>query len=334
MFGSKPRDRRYTRRMAHKTPTPGSFCWFELATSDQTAAKKFYSSIFDWNIEDSPMGPGEFYSMCKIDGKDAAAVYTMRPEQRSQGVPPNWMLYVMVKSADEAAARAKQLGAAVLAPPFDVMDAGRMSVIQEPTGAVFALWQPKTHGGALAAGRGSVVWADLNTSDPGRAGKFYGDLFGWKLVGDKSMRPVKPGEYTHIVNGTDFIGGIPPAGSAGPGVPSHWLIYFDVADCKATTAKVTSLGGRALMAPMTMEGVRTFSVLADPQGAAFAIVQSHDTKRAQAPAAARRARPAKKRAKTAVKAKPRKAAKASKSRKTKPSRRARKPARARKSRRR
>ena len=38
-------------------PKPGNFCWFELATSDQTAAKKFYGELFGWTANDAPMGP-------------------------------------------------------------------------------------------------------------------------------------------------------------------------------------------------------------------------------------------------------------------------------------
>src|SRR6185369_11283507 len=56
-------------------------------------------------------------------------------------------------------------------------------------------------------------------------------------------------------------------------MPSNWLTYFDVANAGATISKVQSLGGRVLMPAMTMGNVRTFAVLADPQGAAFAVVQ-------------------------------------------------------------
>ena len=93
---------------------PDSFCWLELATTDQAAAKSFYSSLFGWTSSDSPLGPGEVYTIFKLDGRDAAAGYTMFAEQRSQGVPPNWMLYISVNSADDAAKRAKTAGGTVL----------------------------------------------------------------------------------------------------------------------------------------------------------------------------------------------------------------------------
>ncbi len=162
---------------------PGSFCWFELATTDQAAAKKFYTSLFGWTVNDMPMGPGESYSMFQVQGRQAAAAYTLRPEQRSQGVPPNWMLYVAVESADDAARRVQELGGKIYAPAFDVFDAGRMAVLADPTGAVFAVWQPKRHTGIGITGvDGTVCWADLSTPDAETARRFYSDLFGWQIT--------------------------------------------------------------------------------------------------------------------------------------------------------
>ena len=48
----------------------GDFCWIELATSDQNAAKKFYSSLFAWVPNDMPMGPDSFYTIFRLQGKD------------------------------------------------------------------------------------------------------------------------------------------------------------------------------------------------------------------------------------------------------------------------
>jgi len=249
----------------------GSFCWIELATTDQNQAKSFYSTLFGWVVTDNPMEPGEVYSIFKIDDRDAAAAYTMRKEQRAQGVPPHWMLYVAVDSADQTAAKAAQAGGTVMAPAFDVMDVGRMAVLQDPTGATFAAWQPKRHSGTgIAHVNGTLCWADLSTPDPARAGKFYSDVFGWKLEkGDKD-----PSGYLHIKNGEHFIGGIPPVSHRPPNAPAHWMIYFQVRDVAASAAKAAKLGAKVLMPAQDMEGVGTWAILADPQGAVFAIFKS------------------------------------------------------------
>ena len=249
----------------------GSFCWIELSTSDQPAAKKFYSSLFGWTPNDSPIGPDDFYTIFKLNGRDAAAAYTLRKEEREQHVPPHWNLYIAVDSADDAVAKAPKLGGKVLAPAFDVMDVGRMGVIQDPTGAVFCVWQAKKHGGLGVVGeKGAFCWADLVTPDPASAEKFYSSLFGWKVEKDEEE---DHSGYLHINQGPHHIGGIPPA-QRDANIPPHWMIYFMVADADGSTEKAKQMGAKVYMPPRKMEGVGTWSVLGDPQGAVFALFKS------------------------------------------------------------
>jgi predicted enzyme related to lactoylglutathione lyase len=253
------------------THAPGSFCWIELGTTDQNAAKQFYSSLFGWTAMDFPMGPNGFYTMFTLDGRNAAAAaYTLDSKMLSHGVPPHWMLYVAVQNADETAAKVVPAGGKVDAQPFDVMEFGRMAVLVDPAGAHFSIWQPKIHPGSGIQGvPGTLCWADLMTPDPAGVAKFYSQVFGWKI---------EPGEhdssgYLHIKNGDQFIGGIPPAGSLPPNVPAHWIAYFLVENCDASSQKATSAGAKILVPPMTMEGVGRWSVVSDPQGAAFSLFQ-------------------------------------------------------------
>jgi predicted enzyme related to lactoylglutathione lyase len=249
----------------------GSFCWIELHTSDQPSAKSFYSALFGWEANDMPMGPNEFYTIWRLQGRDAAAGCTLRPEEKAQGVPPHWMIYIAVDSADAAVAKAQQLGATILAPAFDVMDAGCMAVVQDPTGAVFCPWQSKRNTGiGIAQAHGTLCWADLSTPDAKRASDFYSGMFGWQIFAD----PKDKSGYLHIKNGEDFIGGVPPAAYRKPGVPPHWMAYFQVDDVDATAAKAKEMGATLYLPPMTMEGVGRMSVIGDPQGAAFSIFKS------------------------------------------------------------
>lgn len=249
---------------------PGSFCWFELATSDQSAAKNFYTSLFGWEVNDSPMGPDDFYSMFQLQNQPVAAGYTMRREQREQGVAPHWMVYIAVENADEVAKRAPELGGKAFSPAFDVMDYGRMTVLADPTHAVFSVWQAHTHKGACLAGvDGTVCWADLSTPDPEKAKQFYSGLFGWKIAADGN----DPSGYQAIQNGAEFIGGLPGKQNRDPQVPAHWLIYFFTSDVDAATKKASDLGGHALVGPQDIPGVGRMAVIKDPQGAVFALFQ-------------------------------------------------------------
>ncbi|HLW76962.1 MAG TPA: VOC family protein, partial [Bryobacteraceae bacterium] len=151
---------------------------------------------------------------------------------------------------------------------FDVMDAGRMAVVQDPTGAIFQLWQAKRNPGIGIAGvEGTLCWADLSTGDPPRAKQFYEGLFGWNLATGEN----DPSGYLHIRNGQDFIGGVPSTANRAPNAPACWMVYFFVNDVDASTAKVAALGGKVVMPAMTMEGVGRFSVVCDPQGATFLL---------------------------------------------------------------
>ena len=148
------------------------------------------------------------------------------------------------------------------------MSAGRMAVIQDPTGAIFCVWQANQNAGIAVTGEpGTLCWADLSTPDPERAKTFYEGLFGWKLV----LSQNDSNGYLHISNGDNFIGGVPPAQYRNPDVPPHWMLYFYVADVDASAAKATALGAAVHMAPMTVEKVGRMAFLADPQGSAFAI---------------------------------------------------------------
>lgn len=218
-----------------------------------------------------PISENESYTIFRLKGRDAAAAYTIRPDQKAEGVPPNWLLYVAVESADETAKRVASLGGKVLAEPFDVMDLGRMAVLQDPTGAVVAIWEAKKHAGTLITQeKGTLCWADLSTPDPDKAAKFYSELFGWTL--EKGQDDFSG--YLHIKNGENYIGGVQPVQYRNPNAPPHWLPYFEIANCDTTTATARQLGANAYVDPTTMENVGRWSVLADPQGAVFAAFQA------------------------------------------------------------
>ena len=249
--------------------TPGTFTWAELATTDQPAAIAFYRGLFGWDVTEQPIGPDEVYSMFLLRGREVAAAYNMRPEERRTGIPPHWNLYVTVTSASEAVQRAEKLGARVFAPPFDVMEAGRMAVLQDPTGAVFQVWEPKGHIGAkILNERGALCWSELTTRDTDAAEEFYTALFGWtsKRSHDAGM------EYTEFAaEGEMRAGMMPMPAQMPPGVPSYWMPYFQVEHCDASVARARELGADVTVPPRDIPSTGRFAILTDPQGAVFAV---------------------------------------------------------------
>ena len=189
----------------YSSHVPGTFSWVELATTDQKAGVAFYRALLGWDVNDLPMGPTEVYSMFMMRGKEVGAACTMQADERQLGIPPHWNLYVTVADLDETAKRAAGLGAKVLAQPFDVMDAGRMAVLQDPTGAVFQLWKPgRSIGAKILNEPGALCWSELTTRDTKAAESFYTQLFGWT---PKHSAPAAVMEYTEFsVQGQPSIG--------------------------------------------------------------------------------------------------------------------------------
>jgi predicted enzyme related to lactoylglutathione lyase len=256
---------------------PGTFSWPELATTDQAAGVAFYRALFGWALNEQPMGPGDTYSMFQMRDKPVAAAYTMRADERSMGIPPHWNSYVTVADVDESAKKATSLGAKVLAPPFDVMDAGRMAVIQDPSGAVFQVWQAKRSIGAMILNEpGALCWTELNSRDTKAAEAFYTQMFGWSA---KHSSPGSPMEYTEFSNdGTPSIGMMPINEHMPAHVPSYWMPYFQVASADASVAKIQELGGKIMVPAQDIPGTGRFAIGSDPQGAMFAVFEYTEKK--------------------------------------------------------
>jgi uncharacterized protein len=246
---------------------PGTFCWVGLATSDPAAAQLFYTSLLGWEAENLSAGEAGTYTMLRRAGQDVAILYRQQPEARAAGAPPHWTSYISVEDADAIAARAGELGgAAVFREPFDVLDAGRVAAISDPTGAIVSLWQPRSRIGAtLVNDVGALCWNELATTDVERAEAFFGELLGWQYETDESG-------YASIKNAGRLNGGMRGQTERERGIPPNWLPYFTVENVDDAARHAKRLGGRAV-SPATVIHTGRFAVLADPQGAAFAVFE-------------------------------------------------------------
>lgn len=257
--------------MSETTPgKPGTFSWIDLATTDTDGAGAFYGKLFGWTTDARPMGDDQYYTIFKLGDQQTAAMYELMADQRSQGIPPHWNSYVLVTSADDSAAKAKSLGANILMEPFDVYEHGRMAVVQDPTGAIFCLWQARDHPGAGVLYKpGALGWNELLTNDTGKAKEFYTKLFGWEA---KPM-PMGEHDYTVFMLGEQYAGGMMAIQAEWGPVPPNWMVYIVTADCDATTATAREAGADIKMEPMDIPNVGRIAVITDPQGATFGIFQ-------------------------------------------------------------
>src|SRR6266545_414589 len=200
---------------------PGTFCWVGLATSDVAAAKAFYRSLFGWQAEDLDAGAAGAYTTLRRGGEEVAILYRQQPQARAAGAPPHWTSYISVEDADATAARAEELGgAAVFRAPFDVLDAGRVAAIRDPTRAIVSLWQPRSRIGAtLVNDTGALCWNELATTDVERARSFFAELLGWDYETDDSG-------YVSVKNAGTLNGGMREQIEHERHAPPAWLPSF------------------------------------------------------------------------------------------------------------
>jgi predicted enzyme related to lactoylglutathione lyase len=253
-----------------KKHQPGTFSWIDLATPDPEGAKKFYSELFGLTPVDTPAGPDMVYTMLMLNDKPVAGMYQMHKEQQEQGMPPHWASYVTVDDVDDTTEKVKALEGIVIQEPFDVFDSGRMSIIQDPSGASLMLWQPKNHIGAhYKNAPGTLCWNELATTDSEKAKTFFQELFGWRSHTEEMINIT----YTAFLIGEMPVAGMYPITKEMGDFPSHWMPYFSVEDCDAAWTKAQELGATILQPPQDIPRTGRFAVLQDPQGAAFAIIK-------------------------------------------------------------
>lgn len=251
---------------------PGAPNWVDLGVPDVDAAAAFYGAVFGWQFQSAGPDAGG-YGMFTLGGKTVAAVGPLMGE----GAVPSWTLYFDTPDANATADAVRKEGGAVRAEPLDVFTAGRMAQFADPAGAPFAVWQPgETKGLDAVTDPGTLCWTELHTTDPAAARSFYGAVFGW-VTEDVPMdgfsytviRPAGGGEDSSqggIIQLTPEM--------AAAGASSRWWPYFEVADTDAVVAAAAERGGTVITPAQDVPGVGRFAFLADPAGAAFAVIKS------------------------------------------------------------
>jgi predicted enzyme related to lactoylglutathione lyase len=242
----------------------GTFVWEELMTSDIAAARDFYGKVLGWKAEELPISEDMTYTMWSAGGQQLAG------GMQSSEMPPVWASYIGVESADKWAAQAKELGATIVKEPFDVMDVGRMAVIQDPAGAYVCIWEATgRENGAPAEGVGSVSWIEHRSKDIEAAKKFYGAWMDWTFESRDMGGDML---YEVIMLGDQQVGGMFLVPDSMGDMPAHWGVIFEVDDADAAYKNAVSLGASTQLELVDIPKVGRYAGLADPQGAWFGIL--------------------------------------------------------------
>jgi predicted enzyme related to lactoylglutathione lyase len=128
---------------ARRVNEHGAVIWNELHTREGPRADEFYRAVFGYEPEQMGDGQTFDYSLYKVGGNMIGGRNQLGAEDST---PAGWLTYFAVDDPDVAVATATEGGASVLTPAHD-SDYGRMAVLRDPWGAVFAVIQaPKDEG--------------------------------------------------------------------------------------------------------------------------------------------------------------------------------------------
>ena len=246
----------------------GRFIWYDLMTADPKAAQDFYSQLIGWGTQEWKEGD-QPYTMWTNKDAPLGGVMDLPEDARKAGAPPHWLAYIAVTDVDATVRQAQELGANVLVPGTEIPKAGKFAVLQDPQGAVFAVYaSSETPATEHSPKLGDFSWHELATTDYEGAYDFYSKLFGWNLT--EAMDMGEAGTYQMYGKFDKTLGGMFNKPAEMPG-PPFWLYYVTVPDVDSAAEQVKEMGGQVLNGPMEVPGGDKVAQCLDPQGAAFAL---------------------------------------------------------------
>ena len=246
----------------------GTVSWTDLSTTDIEGAQRFYAELLGWELTTQHTDMGD-YTVATVDGREVAGMMAQAPELA--GAPATWTVFVVVDDLTATLGAIERAGGSVHQTPFDIPGGARVAVVSDRSGAMLALISggPEPGHPYFAEQPGMVCWAELMTADVEAAVGFYGEVFDWRAETDDDG----PVPYTLCRLGHEPVAGIigrPP--NLPTDAPDTWSVYFSVDDCSAVIERAVELGGSVILPP-TPTPMGPFAVVADPEGAAFQIME-------------------------------------------------------------
>ena len=250
----------------------GSFCWYELLTTDPAPAVAFYRKVVGWN--ETAMGSAESPYTVLLAGDRGVGGAMAIPADAPAATRPHWFGYILVDDVDAAAAKVTKVGGTVLRAPTDIPTIGHFAVVADPQGAAFALFRnlPRDDAPPLAPADavGQFSWRELMAADGASAFDFYAGQFGWTKTQAHDMGAM--GLYQLFTDGAGSgdIGGMvaKPAEIPTP----FWTYYINVDAIGAAAERLKAAGGTVINGPHQVPGGQWIVQGLDPQGAMFALV--------------------------------------------------------------
>ncbi|MFJ2605601.1 VOC family protein [Streptomyces sp. NPDC091279] len=243
----------------------GTPCWADAMFDDVEGAERFYADVLGWTFAESAT---EFDSVTQayVNGKAVAAVVPPMPGQEAHA---RWCLYFASPDAEATAVTVRDHGGTVLMEPMRIGDLGTLCLAQEPSGALFGIWQADRHEGfGVTAVPGAFCWAEVVTREPERTDAFLTAVFPYRA---RQLQDDAIDFRVFDLGGDPVLGRMRMPDDFPPEVPSFVNVYFAVDDCDVAVAKAVKLGGTVRFGPMDSPFGR-FAAIGDPQGAHVSLI--------------------------------------------------------------
>ncbi len=248
----------------------GTPIWYELMTKDPAAARRFYSEVIGWKIDEvPPAGSDMDYRMISAGDGLVGGVLTLTDEMCRQGAAACWLMYLGVDDVDACVESVTAAGGQVLMPAFDIAQVGRIAMVSDPQGAPFYVMRGASDEQSTACAPDRVghgAWHELHARDGALAVEFYTQQFSWR-----SSRAVEMGDigtYHLFAVGDVDLGGI----MTDQRLPKPtWLVYFRVDGIERAASRIVAAGGQVIHGPMEVPGGGWIVNGIDLDGAMFAL---------------------------------------------------------------
>lgn len=249
----------------------GKIVWHDLLTNTPEESRKFYGELFGWEFEtpgiDLGFGGESSYMLIRHKGNLIGGMIDANALKKKNNIS-QWVTMMSVDDIDATASSIAGTGGKVLTPPTELKSRGKLAIVEDPTGAIFALIETKEGDPAdREPTHNNFFWDELWTSDVEQASNFYHHVVGY----EREDQPIEnSGREYHVLKTNDK----PRAGiMSNPfeGERPVWVNYIRVEDPGTITARVESLGGHILVDTQPRDIGGKVAFIAGPSGAGVAL---------------------------------------------------------------
>ncbi|MCB0412683.1 MAG: VOC family protein [Bdellovibrionales bacterium] len=252
----------------------GAFNWVDLMTTDAQKAMAFYEELFGWQYEEIEGEQGSYY-MAYSNGSCVSALFERSADSDSPQASL-WNTYISVSNVEQILRQAHQLGADILRPTTQALDFGQFATIKDPQGAVINFWQAQRHiGTEIKKEPNALYWVELMSNQLKESKQFYSQLFPqWKCISHSNSPSETSAEDVSIIfNGEEPEGSMQQMDSTfRHKVPSHWSVFFEVADLTESLTKAKNMGAKIIWGPKQFEKGNMATII-DGVGAPLTLVE-------------------------------------------------------------